>query len=189
MSNFFFRGRVSFRQYIPSKLDKYGMKIFLLVSQNSHYIFNAISYCGRNETGTVHVALASDIVKELCIPIYSLGRNITCDNYFTSADLAQYLSSKNLTFLGTMKQNRREISPVLFEGSHPIGSSTFAFHENLTILNFRAKKKKNVVLLSTMHTDAEIDTESGKPTMVLDYNATKGSDDAVDQMCHTYSVQ
>lgn len=184
-----FRGRVSFRQYIPSKPDKYGMKIFLLVCQNSHYIFNAIPYCGRNETGTVHVGLASDIVKEICIPIYSSGRNITCDNYFTSADLAEHLSSKNLTLLGTMKQNRREIPPVLFEGSHPIGSSTFAFHENLTILNFRAKKKKNVVLLSTLHTDAEIDAESGKPTMVLDYNATKGSVDAVDQMCHTYSVQ
>ena len=184
-----FRGRVSFRQYIPSKPDKYGMKFFLLVSKNSHYIYNAIPYCGRNERETVHVGLASDIVKELCVPIYSSGRNITCDNYFTSADLAEYLSSKNLTLLGTMKQNRREIPPVLFEGSHPIGSSTFAFHEKLTIVNFRAKRNKNVVLLSTMHADAEIDAESGKPAMVLDYNATKGSVDAVDQMCHTYSVQ
>ena len=184
-----FRGRVSFRQYIPSKPDKYGMKFFLLVSKNSHYIYNAIPYCGRNERETVHVGLASDIVKELCVPMYSSGRNITCDNYFTSADLAEYLSSKNLTLLGTMKQNRREIPPVLFEGSHPIGSSTFAFHEKLTIVNFRAKRNKNVVLLSTMHADAEIDAESGKPAMVLDYNATKGSVDAVDQMCHTYSVQ
>ena len=40
-----------------------------------------------------------------------------------------------------------------------------------------------------MHSDAEVDVETGKPVMILDYNRTKAAVDRVDQLCHNYSVQ
>ena len=40
-----------------------------------------------------------------------------------------------------------------------------------------------------MHSDKKVDETTGKPLMILDYNATKAAVDRVDQLCHNYSVQ
>lgn len=39
-----------------------------------------------------------------------------------------------------------------------------------------------------MHNDAKINDETGKPEIIMDYNATKAGIDAVDKMCETYNV-
>ena len=40
-----------------------------------------------------------------------------------------------------------------------------------------------------MHSDADVDNDTGKPVMILDYNKTKAAVDRVDQLRHYYSVQ
>lgn len=40
-----------------------------------------------------------------------------------------------------------------------------------------------------MHDTGVIDLETQKPEIILDYNATKGGVDTVDQMCGTYAVK
>ena len=47
---------------------------------------------------------------------------------------------------------------------------------------------KAVIFLSTMHDTLEIDQETNKSRINLDYNATKGGVDTVDQMCSSYST-
>ena len=42
-----FRGRVPFRMYIPSKPDRYGIKIFCVNDSRSQYALNAIPYLGK----------------------------------------------------------------------------------------------------------------------------------------------
>ena len=42
-----FRGRCPFRQYMPSKPDKYGMKLFLLVDCNTGYVYTGQPYVGK----------------------------------------------------------------------------------------------------------------------------------------------
>lgn len=54
-----------------------------------------------------------------------------------------------------------------------------------------SKKKKNVVLFSSMHHDDKIDPESGdkkKPDIITFYNSTKGGVDMVDQMAGEYDT-
>ena len=65
-------------------------------------------------------------------------------------------------------------------------SSLFEFRNRKALVLYIPKKNKAVVLLSTMHNDKEVDEATGKPLIILDYNATKA---AVDQCCHNYSVQ
>ena len=41
-----FRGKCSFRQFMPEKPDKYVLKFWLCVDAGSHYIFDAFPYVG-----------------------------------------------------------------------------------------------------------------------------------------------
>jgi len=60
-----------------------------------------------------------------------------------------------------------------------------------TIVSYVPKKNKNVLMLSTMHKQGDIDVESGeqrKPEVITFYNFTKGGVDVVDKLKAEYSV-
>jgi hypothetical protein len=47
-----FRGRCSFRMFIPSKAAKYGIKIFCMVDPKAMYLVNSSVYLGKsNQSG------------------------------------------------------------------------------------------------------------------------------------------
>jgi len=74
-------------------------------------MMNAKVYLGKENNEVVR-GLTSDVVCTLVQPISGqdkVGRNVTTDNFFTSVDLANQLKNKKLTFVGTMKQSKREI--------------------------------------------------------------------------------
>ena len=104
-----FRTRCSFRQYMPSKPDKYGMNLFLLCDCVSGYTFNGIPFIGRQGQQR-NVNLAADTVKTLCEPLYFSEINVTTNNWFTSTNLAAYLVRKQITLLETMTRNKPDIS-------------------------------------------------------------------------------
>ena len=56
-------------------------------------------------------SLASRIVLDLTKDYYMTGRNITCDNFFTSLDLGRKLLKEKLTIVGTIRKNRTELPP------------------------------------------------------------------------------
>ena len=72
---------------MPSKPDKYGMKLFLLCCCVAGYTFNGIPYIGRQGQQR-NVGLAVNTVKTLCEPLYFSEVNVTTDNRFTSTNLA-----------------------------------------------------------------------------------------------------
>jgi hypothetical protein len=122
------------------------------------------------------------VVKDITKPLYGSGRNVTTDNFFTSYELAQFLLTKNLTLLGTVRKNKRELPAALLPSKRPEQQSLFAFTTDTAIVSYSPKKNKTVVLLSTMHNSEEVDdSNKRKPVMILDYNATKGAVDAFDQ--------
>ena len=83
-----FRGRCSFRQYIPSKPAKYGIKIWALVDANTFYTYNLEPYLGKSPSLRFRVSnKPEDVVLRLVQPIENSGRNITADNWFTSIPL------------------------------------------------------------------------------------------------------
>ena len=103
-----FRGRCPFRIYMPSKPDRYGVKIWWICDSELSYAYNGQVYVGR--VGTLsEVGLGNRVVLDLCRPIEQTRRNLTTDCFFTSLPLAQTLLTKGLTPLGTMKSNKAEI--------------------------------------------------------------------------------
>ena len=185
-----FRGKCPFRQFIPKKPDKYGLKFWLCADAESYYVFNALPYIGRQPDQPRQSHVGANVVLELLEPLYDSHRNVTIDNFFTSVALAKELQKKNLTVIGTLRKNKPEI-PIEFQlnKKREIGSSLFGFEDNLTLVSFVPKQNKAVILLSTKHHDNQVDMTTGKPIIILDYNKTKGAVDTIDQMCHKYTVK
>ena len=188
-----FRGRCSFKQYIPSKPAKYGVKIYALCDAAVFYTYNLEIYPGRQPEGQYQLSnKPADVVKRLAQPIYGTGRNITADNWFSDVQLAAELKEHRLSYVGTLKKNKRALPlDLLNVKGRPLKSSIFGFGDNCTIVSYVPKKNKNIVLISTQHFDDAIDEESGdavKPQMITYYNKTKSGVDVVDKLCASYNV-
>lgn len=189
-----FRGRCPFRQYLPSKPAKYGLKIFAVCDAKTYYTSNLEIYAGKQNDGPNQISNSpSDVVKRLVDPIKSFHRNIVMDNWFMSVSLmTDLLDNFGLTCLGTLRKNKKEIPPEFTQTRGRQEHETyFGFQNNTTLLSYVPKRGKLVLLASTMHHDAKIDVETGeqkKPEMITDYNILKCGVDVVDQMTGTYSV-
>lgn len=59
-----FRGRCSFRQYIPSKSNKYGIKVYSLVDAKTWYTLNMEIYVGQQPDGPFKVSNSSHYVNQ-----------------------------------------------------------------------------------------------------------------------------
>lgn len=87
-----FRGRCSFRQYIPSKPNKYGLKIFALCDAKMFYTSKLEVYVGSQPDGPFKFSNSpSDVVLRMCNHISGSCRNVTMDNWFTSIPLIETL--------------------------------------------------------------------------------------------------
>lgn len=184
-----FRGKCPFRMFIPNKPSKYGIKIVMVCDVSSKYMFDAAPYLGKS-TNTNGLPLGEYYVKTLCETISGSKRNITMDNWFTSVKLAADLLAPpyNLTMVGTIRKNKREIPPeMLATKNRDPGSSKFCFDKDKVLVSYTPRKNKNVVLLSTMHQGCSI-SKTGKPEIIETYNQTKGSVDTMDQMCSIMST-
>lgn len=93
----------------------------------------------------------------------------------------------------TLKKNKREIPTCFLDTKNrQICSTKFGFGDNnCLLLSYVPKKGKNVMMLSTMHTQGDIDPNSGHkklPEVISFYNMSKGGVDVVDELKGEYSV-
>ncbi|XP_019202646.1 piggyBac transposable element-derived protein 4-like [Oreochromis niloticus] len=166
-----FRGRCPFRQYMPSKPARYGIKIWVVCDARSSYAWKMQVYTGKpDKRGPPEKHLATRVVVDLTEGL-APGRNVTCDNFFTSRELADRLfRERGHTVLGTLRSNRPEIprelrcvkgravgsveSVVLGGSAGPRrggggGGGGGGRGPDTIILSYVAKKNKNVLLLTT----------------------------------------
>lgn len=189
-----FRGRCKFVVYMPNKPAKYGIKVLVLSDAETRYMYNAYIYCGKGSDGEglspaeKDLAVPTQSVLKLSKPIENSNRNITADNWFSSIPLMQILTTKKLTYLGTLKKNKKEIPPEFLPNKHrEPGSSLYGFTKDYTLLSHVPKKCKAVVLISSSHHTEAVDDKTKKPIMIVDYNHSKGGVDEIDKKCSIYS--
>lgn len=78
-----FRGRCSFRQYMPNKPGKYGIKVFAMVDARTFYLKSFEIYGGTHPEGPYRTSNSlSDIVERLVQPIKNNNCNVTTDNWY-----------------------------------------------------------------------------------------------------------
>lgn len=185
-----FRGRCGFKQYIPNKPSKYGIKLFVLADNDTSYSVKSIAYTGAGtfvDQAHMDVPVPTKAVLGLVDCIEGTNRNITTDNYYTSIPLAKELKSRKLTLVGTLKKNKTCIPPCFLTKSSE-GTLYYGFDKlnDFTLLSVTPKKNKKVIFLSSMHQTKN--SEGNKEEINLYYNKTKGGVDSHDQKCGLFTT-
>lgn len=93
-----FRGRCSFKVYMPKIPKKYRIKVMCLADAKNSYLLNAYIYSGKDSDSKSQAVGLTEDEKELSIPTQSVvrliqgsNRNITADNWFSSNELVDEL--------------------------------------------------------------------------------------------------
>lgn len=197
-----FRGRCRFRQYLPAKSSKYGLKIFCLVEPATHYCISMIPYLGKG--GDVPLPLGQNVVLQLVKKmredevVKSKHRHlIVTDNFFTSLALADNLKKHNCFLLGTIRSNAVGLPKDFVKESVTAGMSKVVFNSPLMLLKYQPKPKKSILMLSSGHhgylEQEKVSRMGGrsfrKPAIIHAYNEGKAGVDMLDQMMkdHTCS--
>uniref|UniRef100_A0A915K1H2 PiggyBac transposable element-derived protein domain-containing protein n=1 Tax=Romanomermis culicivorax TaxID=13658 RepID=A0A915K1H2_ROMCU len=93
---------------------KYGIKIWAANDLENFYLFDAKIYAGHDkEDAVVEKKLAEKVVLHLTKYLVKAGRTITCDNFFTSLALADYLYDKSTYIVGTIRATRKGLPGFL----------------------------------------------------------------------------
>ncbi|KAG8237902.1 hypothetical protein J437_LFUL017698 [Ladona fulva] len=162
-----YKGRLGWKQYIPQKRARFGIKSFMLCETQSGYIWSIITGKGTKFLEEYeHLPVSSQVVLSLMKPLLGRGYCVVMDNYYSSPQLADILVANKTDTYGTVRINRKEMP------------------SKICIMKW--KDKKEVVLLSTVHNldNVEIKKNEGirkKPKVVVEYNDTMGGTDKVDQ--------
>ena len=187
------KGQLGYKQYIPSKRARFGVKICKLCEAHSSYIWNMIMYTGidtpfNNEydqygSGTCCVmTLAHDLLNK--------GYCLSLDNFYTSPELAELLISKKTDIYGTIRPSRKNLPPAL--KNEKLKGEIIAFQKGkMCVLKWQDKKP--VCILTTVHNSEKIELKSknktvSKPKAIADYNLTMGGVDKSDQCISYYSA-
>ena len=79
-----FRGRCPFKQYIPSKPGKYGIKIWTICDSTCSYTLKMQVYTGKDAGLSLETNQGTRVVLDLVKDIEKSDQNITCDYFFTN---------------------------------------------------------------------------------------------------------
>ena len=193
-----FKGRIHFRQYMPAKPTKWGLKQFVLCDSRSGYQIKSIIYTGKDSfVRAKDVPLTEDVVLKLLDGFERKGHIVYMDNFYSSPKLFQTLQTLGIGACGTVNMNRQGMpkdfkTAVLRKGDDPL----FKRQRDLVACLWHDTKK--VTLLSTVHTDNTVDkkirsrnTDGGfrmvdKPVIAESYNHNMSGVDLMDQLVGSY---
>ena len=104
-----FKGRLSFRQYMPAKPTKYGIKVWMAADSSNGYVLNFEIYMGSSEK-RVH-GLGYNVVMNIVKPFLNRNHRVYFDNFFSSVRLLEHLQSQDTFACSTVRINRKDLPP------------------------------------------------------------------------------
>lgn len=150
------KGRLHFRQYIPLKRARFGIKMFCLADQ-SGYVYRFRIYTGKEDPQTSmdvilpaeckNFGITEKIVIYLALPLLDSGRTVFMDNWYSSCRLYDYLHYRQTMACGTIRSSR---VPLDIRNAKPKVGDIAAFRCGpLLCLKFR--DKKGILMLRAYH--------------------------------------
>ncbi|XP_043923844.1 piggyBac transposable element-derived protein 5-like isoform X2 [Protopterus annectens] len=102
-----FRGNLTFRQHIPAKPQKYGVRVWVLADGHNGYISNLHVHTGKEE-GISEDGLAHLVLMKLTKTLHGKYHHVYFDSYFTSVSVAKALLEHGVYCCGSVGTNRSE---------------------------------------------------------------------------------
>ncbi|KAK2575766.1 hypothetical protein KPH14_003655 [Odynerus spinipes] len=192
-----FKGRCFFKQYIPSKRSRFGIKSYVICDCHTGYIQDFIVYCGKcteiNNNYSTEIGKSGNIVMTLMEPYLNKGHVLVTDNWYTSPALFSLLHHKKTNAFGTVKKTRRGMPNI----PNKLCKGEIAFQSTDTLLALKWMDKREVLMLSSYHSAEYTETKKNKantrepilkPTIVVDYNRTMGAVDKTDMVLNAINT-
>jgi len=131
------RGRLSFRQCIPLKSSKFGIKSYELCESSSGYLWSFIIYTGKDTNRTAAIVLS------LVEPLLEKGRTLWIDNFYNLLALSQRLKSLKTDCVGTLNPSRKDVPQIVKEKKLKKGELVAEHSGPVSVLKWKDKKEKN----------------------------------------------
>lgn len=181
------KGRLAFKQFIPSKRHRFGVKLFVLCDCATGYILDFIVYTGAQTNIEVidDLGISGSVVTTLLEPYLGHGHVVYTDNWYSSPKLFEFLLAKQTGACGTVRANRKNM-PKFPQKLKKGDCSVFHTHG---ILTEKWHDKRDVCMLSTVHAHEWVETDKidrttgenvKKPLSVVEYNKNMGLVDKAD---------
>ncbi|PNF14142.1 hypothetical protein B7P43_G17736 [Cryptotermes secundus] len=191
---FKFKGRVVFRQYIPKKHKRFGIKTFKICDA-AGYTYDMKVYLGKDRTrADQDVTATHATVRDLCRRNEDVGHKLYMENFFSSPHLFDKLMTKDITCCGTVRPNRKCLPDDFRRRQFRLnkGDIRVRVRWNLTALVSKNKREVNVLtIMRCPPAEGSFCDEHGnaiKPAIVVDYNKYMGYVDKADRMAKSYSI-
>uniref|UniRef100_S4RR35 PiggyBac transposable element-derived protein domain-containing protein n=1 Tax=Petromyzon marinus TaxID=7757 RepID=S4RR35_PETMA len=191
-----FKGRLFFKQHMPAKPTKWGVKVWELCEAQTGYCLNFDIYTGRSAYGaatTAAAALGYRVVMSLTRSYWHRNHHLYFDRYFSSPALLEDLRSRCGTYAcGTVSLSRRGLPPPAREVASLLRHrGDFAFFQKGGLVLSVWRDKRVVATLSTNQDPRmvrPVDEGPIKPAPVVHYNRFMGGVDRSDQYRSYYAV-
>ncbi|XP_041968603.1 piggyBac transposable element-derived protein 4-like [Aricia agestis] len=177
-----FRGSCSFKMFLPDNEKKYGIKIMTMCDSSSYYMIDAMPHLGKY-TKTDGCSASEFYIKELTKSIHGTKTNVTVKGLKPSIYLAEQMLEKpyNLTMISSVKASNKEIPKVLKRNTNrSIETPSFSTVGSVTFMSYNLDSNAIRYLLAT---------NDDKNAILENYDATKNSVVAFDQMCSDMSCK
>jgi hypothetical protein len=153
-----YRGRLSFKQYLPAKPTKFGVKVWVRADPNNGYVNQFDIYTGRDAKAVAHEdGLGARVVKHLCQPLHGKNHHVYMDNFFSSPKLFTDLQADGVYCCGTLRLNRKGVPAGMKAKRLVRKQGDFAIYQKGNLTATAWKDKKQVNFLATNSDPTEID--------------------------------
>lgn len=192
-----FKGRSSFKQYMPNKPTKRGYKVWTRADARG-YVSQFEIYTGKVEN-IIEKNLGSRVVKSLVNDLIGKNYMVYFDNYFSSAKLMAELMENDVLACATTRINRVDF-PKCFSDDKKLSRGQYEWRATVTgIVAMKWKDNKGIHFLSNFHNPTQPTKMNRKlkngevniiscSQLVKDYNENMGYVDKADMMMSTYKI-
>jgi hypothetical protein len=152
-----FKGRLLFKQYIPSKRHRFGIKVFVLCDCETGYILDFILYMGAT-TDIVEdreLGISGAVLQTLMTTYVNKGHNLWIDNWYLSPLLFNWIHTNGVNVCGTVRKNRREMPKM----TEKLKKGQVECRHTGNMLALRWMDRREVCMLTTLHTGTMRQTE------------------------------
>lgn len=136
-----FKGNISWKQFIPTKRARFGLKFFMMCESESIYIIKTILYTGKStEKSNEDCTSTTFIVLKLCEKLLHKGYCLIMDNYYNSPELCDLLLASRTDVYGTLRCNRKGLPDGLRKTKLKKDEAVCWVKEGIVVMNWCDKK-------------------------------------------------